>query len=104
MFRKLVLLKELELLVGMFNFFGKVIRLSRVFNCRFYDVMSGVFEVYYYIRLLLELKDDLYMWVIFLEKFNGILYFLFREWISLDVLELFIDSIGNVEFGCGVYF
>ncbi|XP_052695666.1 uncharacterized protein LOC128174070 [Crassostrea angulata] len=102
--RKSVLLKELESLVGMFNFFGKAIRSSRAFNRRFYDAMSGASEAHHHIRLLSELKDDLHMWAIFLEKFNGISYFPSREWISSDVLELFTDSTGNAELGCGAYF
>lgn len=102
--RKSVLLKELESLVGMINFFGKAIRSSRAFNRRFYDAMSGASEAHHHIRLFSELKDDLHMWAIFLEKFNGISYFPSREWISSDVLELFTDSTGNAELGCGAYF
>lgn len=66
--------------------------------------MSGASEAHHHIRLLSELKDDLHMWAIFLEKFNGISYFPSREWISSDVLELFTDSTGNAELGCGAYF
>ncbi|XP_061175557.1 uncharacterized protein LOC133184484 [Saccostrea echinata] len=102
--RKSVLLKELESLVGMLNFFGKAIRSSRAFNRRFYDAMSGASEAHHHVRLSVELKEDLYVWSKFLEEFNGISYFPDKEWISSDVLKLYTDSAGSAELGCGAYF
>ena len=44
------------------------------------------------------------MWCRFLEGFNGKVYFLEEEWHSDQTLNLFTDSSGSVELGCGAYF
>lgn len=43
-------------------------------------------------------------WLIFLEEFNGRVYFSEVEWFLNLVLDLFTDSVGVGNFGCGVYF
>jgi hypothetical protein len=40
----------------------------------------------------------------FLENFNGMVYFLEEEWYTNKNVELFTDSSGSPELGCGAYF
>lgn len=54
--RKKVKVCILELLVGKFNFFSKVVRGGWVFNRRFYDVMIGILNLDFYIWFNLVVK------------------------------------------------
>ena len=40
----------------------------------------------------------------FLHNFNGVVYFPESEWCTLNTLQLFTDSAGSAELGCGCYF
>ena len=42
--------------------------------------------------------------VVFLESFNGKLYFPESSWTDNDMLEFFTDSAGSADLGCGAYF
>lgn len=44
------------------------------------------------------------MWFVFLELFNGINFYKQVDWVSDFQLELFIDSVGFENLGCGVIF
>ncbi|VDI77784.1 Hypothetical predicted protein [Mytilus galloprovincialis] len=48
--------------------------------------------------------QDLLVWELFLDKFNGISYMLDIDWTSNSVLQLFTDSAGGSTKGCGCYF
>ena len=97
-------LKALQSLVGKLNFFSKAIRGGRAFNRRFYDAMMGAEKPNHYIRITRPMKEDLSLWLQFLQSFNGVSYFPEREWSSSEVLSLFTDSAGASELGCGCYF
>ena len=56
------------------------------------------------VRLNCEAKADVALWLQFLEDFNGQCYFPDRYWVANDVLQLFTDSSGNPNLGCGTYF
>ena len=49
-------------------------------------------------------KADVALWLQFLEDFNGQCYFPDKYWVSNDVLQLFTESSGNPNLGCGAYF
>lgn len=97
-----ITLKNLQALVGSLNFFSRAIRSARAFNRRFYDLTVKVRQPHHFIRLTKEVKEDIGVWVSFLQSFNGKTYFPESEWSSNDVLELFTDSCGSI--GCGAYF
>lgn len=42
------------------------------------------------------------MWLVFLDCFNGIILYKIIDWFNDYEFELFIDSVGNIELGCGV--
>ena len=64
-------LKEMQSLVGSLNFFSKGVPNARAFNRRFYDAMCGIQKEHHHIKLTKEIKEDLRMWLQFLESFNG---------------------------------
>lgn len=51
-----------------------------------YDVFRGVFKLYYYIRLLVGIKSDFKMWFVFLDYFNGVVYFFDIVWEDFSIL------------------
>jgi hypothetical protein len=56
------------------------------------------------VRINKEVKADVQMWLQFLIEFNGQCYIPEKTWLSNDTLEMFTDSSGNPELGCGAYF
>ena len=79
--RKNVKKRELESLVGKLIFFSKAVRGSRAFNRRFYDAMILVAIPHYKVRVSSAVREDMHMWLQFLDKFNGITYFPQQEWV-----------------------
>jgi hypothetical protein len=50
---------------------------------------------YHYIMVLRNIFDDLMVWKLFLENFNGVSYILDKDWVSNVDLQLFTDSAGE---------
>ncbi|KAJ8313074.1 hypothetical protein KUTeg_010447 [Tegillarca granosa] len=65
-------LKDLQLLVGLLNFCTRAIPPARAFNRRFYDAMSGLSKPFHRIRINKEMKEDINIWLMFLDLYNGI--------------------------------
>lgn len=99
-----ITLKKLQSLVGSLNFFGKAIRCARAFNRRFYDLTTHVKRPHHFIKLNLEVKEDIEVWLQFLKSYDGKTYFPESCWTDNDVIQLFTDSAGGDGKGCGAYF
>ncbi|KAK3097748.1 hypothetical protein FSP39_012785, partial [Pinctada imbricata] len=98
-------LKIIMSLVGkLIFFFSKALRGSRAFNRRFYDATIGVSKPNHHIRITQSLREDLKVWLQFLNNFNGITHFPNKDWESSDTLSLFTDSAGSHDLGCGCFF
>jgi hypothetical protein len=50
------------------------------------------------------MKADINIWLSFLENFNGTCSFGKNIWLSNSQINLFTDSAGNPDLGCGVFF
>ncbi|PJE78781.1 hypothetical protein CI610_02269 [invertebrate metagenome] len=94
-------LKHLQSVVGVLNFFSRAIPSARAFNRRFYDAMAGASKPSHHIRLSQGIKDDIRVWLTFLEFFNGCSYFPDSFWLSDSHLQLYTDSAGQSNLGCG---
>ena len=101
---KKVTLKELQSLVGLLNFCARAIPSVRTFNRRLYDAMRGVCRPEHLIRVSVEMKEDILMWLSFIERVNGSFSFVKNIWLSNREITLYTDSAGNPELVCGVYF
>lgn len=101
--KKKVTLRELQSLVGSLNFCARAIPPARAFNRRFCDAMRGIAHPGHFIRVSSEMKEDVLMWLSFIEKFNGSNSFGIFDWLSNADIKLFTDSAGNPELGCGLY-
>ena len=69
-----------------------------------YDETLGVRKPHHFIRVNLELKHDMGLWLTTLQEFNVRVYFSEPEWSSNLALELFTDSAGAGNLGCAAYF
>lgn len=80
------------------NFVCFVVVLGWIFFCCLINLICGLFNLKFYIRLNKDLRVDLEIWVIFIDYFNGKLVFLDRVWVLLDYLSLYIDVFGLMGF------
>lgn len=101
--RKKLTLRDLQRLVGKLNFFSKAIISSRAFLRRFYDAMIGLKKPFHKIRVTSELRQDMHLWLEFLEEFNGVQFIPEDVWINSDQMQLFTDSAGSANLGCGCF-
>ena len=102
--KRKVTLKELQSLVRLFNFCVRAIPSVRACNRRFYDAMRGICRPGHFIRVSVEMKENILMWLSFIERFNGSCSFGKCIWLSNREMSVYTDSAGNPELGCGVYF
>ena len=72
---------------------------GRAFLRRLIDLTCGVRHGHFYIRSTTSVKDDLRMWLHFLQSFNGRSFFLDEEWLSSDTPNLYIDVAGSLAYG-----
>ena len=98
--RKKITLKELQSLVGSLNFCARAIPSAVAFNRRFYDASVGISNPRHHLRVSCAMKEDMRMWLIFLECFNGSVYFPEKQWSDSDQLQLFTDSADGSQLGC----
>ena len=100
---KKVSLRELQSLIGKLAFFGKAVRASRAFLRRFYDATANVQRAHHKIRITECIREDMKVWLLFLEKFNGLTFIPEDFWLTSASLKLFTDSAGAVGLGCGCF-
>ncbi|VDI81167.1 Hypothetical predicted protein [Mytilus galloprovincialis] len=100
---KKVTLKELQSICGSLAFCTKALPAGRAFSCRLYSTMGKVSKPFHFIRVTSGMKNDLLMWKLFLEQFNGNSYINDIGWISNFDLELYTDSAGGLGKGCAAY-
>ena len=96
--RRTVKLKELQSLIGLLNFTCQVIVPGRAFLRRLIDLTKGVRQPHHHIRLCKGSKQDLLLWIRFLDEFNGKSFFLEDSWETSHTLELYTDA-GSIGFG-----
>lgn len=92
-------LRELQSLIGLLNFACIVVPPGRPFLRRLINLTIGASQPYHHIRITSDVKEDLKMWLAFLESFNGRSFFLQDKFLSSDTLQLFTDAASTVGFG-----
>lgn len=60
-------LKEFQALAGLLNFCLRATPPARAFTRRIYDVMQGVVKPHHFIGVSVAVKDDLRVWLTFLD-------------------------------------
>jgi len=94
-----VSLKTMQSLIGSLNFCCRAIVIGRPFCRRLINATCKVKLAHHRVRVTLEIKRDLKMWLDFFKHFNGVSVFHDRFWISNDDFQLYTDSSGGVGFG-----
>ena len=97
--RKKVSLKEVQSLTGLLNFACSVVVPGRCFLRRLIDLTVGARRSHHLIRVTREVREDLQVWLAFLQNFNGKSFFLDEVWFSSPKLDLYTDASGALGFG-----
>jgi hypothetical protein len=95
-------LRTLLSLIGLLNFACSVISPGRAFLRRLINLSIGVKKLHYKVKLRNSAKEDMKMWLNFLENFNGNSFFINEKRLSSDSLCLHTDASGSLGFG-GIY-
>ena len=88
-------------LLGLLSFSCAVVRPGRAFLRRLYSLTAGLLP-HYYARLDKEHRSDLFMWLQFLETYNGIDLYSNILAIHSNLFHLFSDA--SQSLGCGAFF
>ena len=96
--KRSVTLKELQSLIGLLNFACSVVLPGRAFLRRMIDLTKGVRKPYHHIRLTRQCKEDILLWLNFLNSFNGKSFFLSAKWLTSSTIKLYTDSAGSLGY------
>lgn len=91
-------LKQLQSLLGHLVFACRVIRMGRAFCRRLSWATKGITAPHHYVRITKPMRDDLGIWLSFLQTYNGQSCWL-REEVPNPQLELYTDAAGSCGFG-----
>ncbi|VDI10949.1 Hypothetical predicted protein [Mytilus galloprovincialis] len=95
-------LKELQSLIGVLNFACSVIQPGRAFLRRMINLTMTVSDGQNHVYLNQETKDDIRIWLQFLDSFNGKSMFLNESFMSSNTLELHTDAAQSKGYA-GIY-
>lgn len=91
-------LRELQSLLGKLQFACRIIPMGRVFCRRLAMASAGVTIPTHFVRLPVAVREDLSIWSVFLEQFNG-RALMMEGPVTNEELELSTDASGSVGFG-----
>ena len=97
--RQKATLRELQSLIGKLSFACCVLVPGRAFLRRLINLTVGVRSPFYRIRLTAGCKEDIRVWVQFLDNYNGRSMFLEESWSVLSERHVYTDASGSVGFG-----
>jgi hypothetical protein len=97
-------LKKMQSLIGVLNFCCRAIAVGRPFCRRLINSICGLSKPHHHIHVKKEIRQDLAMWLVFLQNYNGVSVFKDRNWVSNDEIQLYSDSAGGLDMGFGIYF
>ena len=101
--QKKVTLKHMQSLTGCLAFCTKALPSGRAFSRRLYSSLSQAKKPHHFIRVSNGMKKDLLVWKSFLTLFNGHTYIQDFDWVNSPDLELYTDSAGGKQLGCGAF-
>lgn len=101
--RSKVTLQEMQSLIGSLSFACRAVKPGRAFIRRLINSTLGLKKKYHKVRVNSGMKNDLKMWLTFLDNYNGVTYFSDQHWVGNHEIELFSDSAAGFGLGFGVY-
>lgn len=96
--RSKITLREIQSLVGVLNFACSVVVPGRCFLRRLISLSKGLRRPHHRVRVSVSAKEDMRMWLAFIEQYNGKSLFLSNRWESSDTLKFFTDA-SNLGYG-----
>lgn len=91
-----VTLREMQSLIGALHFACRAVRPGRAFCRRLINSIKGLTKPHHHIRVTSAIKKDIEAWLYFFREFNGVSFFLNKEWESNNDLCLYTDSAGDL--------
>lgn len=91
--------RELLQLLGHLNFASRVIVPGRSFVSYLLRLASSVRELHHHIHLTAECREDIRMWKLFLDQWNGISFFYDIERTPANSMHLYTDASSTLGFG-----
>ena len=91
--------RDLLRLLGHLNFASRVVYHGRTFMARLIEASTTASELFHWIYLSDECKEDIYMWTKLLTEWNGVSMFHRRDCVSSVDLTIFTDSSSTIGFG-----
>ena len=92
----------MQSLIGVLNFACSVIMAGRAFLRRLIQLTLQVSENQEFITISKECKNDMALWLVFLDNHNGKTMFLDEKFITSHVLHLCTDAAQSKSFA-GIY-
>ena len=99
--QKKIQLKALQSLIGSLNFVCRAVGPGRPFLRRLICSTKGLKQPLHVTRVTAAMKDDLHMWLKFLDRFNGVSLFREVAWTSNGDYEFYTDAAASI--GLGIY-
>lgn len=90
--------QELLQLLGHMNFASRVILAGRSFVSYLLKLAASVKELHYYVHLNKLCREDLYMWELFLDNWNGVSLFYERNFTTSQDFHLHTDAASTAGF------
>ena len=91
--------RELLQLLGHLNFASRVVIPGRSFVSHLIALSTTVKSLHHHVKISSECREDIYMWLQFLSKWNGVSMFYNINSVSSDDLNLYTDASGAIGFG-----
>ena len=101
--KRKVTLRQMQSLAGSLAFCSKALTSGRAFCRRLYGSFKQAKKPHHFIRVTKGIKDDLLIWKLFLKYCNGVSYIQDLGWVESPEIDLFTDSAGRSDLGCGAY-
>ena len=101
--RKTVMIREIQQITGLLNFFGKCIVPGRAFTRRLYSLIDVKLEQHHHVKLTQETVRDLKMWLKFLQHPAVFArpFMDFTKEITANDVFFFTDASKSFRTGCG---
>ena len=94
----------MQSVTGSLQFACRAIVPGRPFCRRLINSICGLTKPHHHIRLNQGIREDLAMWKVFFEKFNGTAVFYDQIWSSNTEIQLYTDVAAGRGLGFGCYF
>ena len=95
-----VTLRQLQQLLGLMNFACKCVVPGRAFMRRLINLTIGLKQPHHHVRVNKEAKQDLQVWVHFLQQYNGKTIILDSQWFTSQTLHFYTDAAASKGFSC----